>query len=95
MTREDVVQILKDIMTNPGYYGRMVKMDTILKYCVEHGKSPQMSIKFVQFIGMNELLLNEVFLDTLEMLKKEHAIYELWSKVNPLLQDSRRLLSIY
>lgn len=95
MTREAVVQMLRDIMTNPGYYGRMVKMDTILNYCVEHGKSPQMSIKFVQFIGMNELLLNEVFLDTLEMLTKEHAIYELWSKVNPLLQDSRRLLSIY
>lgn len=46
MTRESVVQMLRDIMTNPGYYGRMVKMDTILNYCVEHGKSPQMSIKF-------------------------------------------------
>lgn len=95
MDRQSVVQLLKDIMTNPGYYSRMTKMDTILKYCVEHGKSSQMSIKFVQFIGMNELLLNEVFLDTLEMLKKEHAICELWSKANPLLQDSRRLLSIY
>lgn len=33
MTREAVVQMLRDIMTNPGYYGRMVKMDTILN-CV-------------------------------------------------------------
>lgn len=24
MTRESVVQMLRDIMTNPGYYGRMV-----------------------------------------------------------------------
>ena len=43
-----------------------------------------MSIKFVQFIGMNEPLLHEVFLDTLDMLKKEHAIFELWSAINPL-----------
>ena len=94
MTREAVVQMLRDIMTNPGYYGRMVKMDTI-NYCVEHGKSPQMS-KFVQFLGMNEPLLHEVFLDTLDMLKKEHAIFELWSAMNPLLpQGGRRLLSIY
>lgn len=55
-----------------------------------------MSIKFVQFIGMNEPLLHEVFLDTLDMLKKEHAIFELWSAINPLLpQGGRRLLSIY
>lgn len=83
MTREAVVQMLRAIMTNPGYYGRMVK-------------SPQMSIKFVQFIGMNEPLLHEVFLDTLDMLKKEHAIFELWSAINPLLpQGGRRLVSIY
>ena len=51
---------------------------------------------FVQFIGMNEPLLHEVFLDTLDMLKKEHAIFELWSAINPLLpQGGRRLLSIY
>lgn len=75
--------MLRDIMTNPGYYGRMVKMDTILNY-------------FVQFIGMNEPLLHEVFLDTLDMLKKEHAIFELWSAINPLLpQGGRRLLLIY
>lgn len=77
-------------MTNPGYYGRMVKMDTIPNYCVEHGKSPQMSIKSVQFLGMNEPLLHEVFLDTPDMLKKEHAIFELWSAINPLLPQGGR-----
>ena len=77
MTGEAVVQMSRDIMTNPGYYGRMVRMDTVLNYCVEHGKSPQMSVKFDQFIGMNEPLLHEVFLDTLDMLKKGHAILEL------------------
>lgn len=30
MTREAVVQMLRDIMTNPGYYGRMVKMKSIV-----------------------------------------------------------------
>lgn len=31
-----------------------------------------------------------------DMLKKEHAIFKLWSAINPLLpQGGRRLLSIY
>ena len=88
MDREQVVKLLRDIQNSPGFYNDIAKKDVILNYCVEHGKSPQLSIQFVQIISINRVLLNEIFLDTLEMLKKEHAIYELWSKVNPLLQDS-------
>lgn len=47
MDREQVVKLLRDIQNSPGFYNDITKKDVILNYCVEHGKSPQLSIQFV------------------------------------------------
>ena len=78
MDREQVVKLLRDI----------------LNYCVEHGKSPQLSIQFVQIISINRVLLNEIFLDTLEMLKKEHTINILYASQNSINRGNNPIFII-
>ena len=92
MTREELVKLLKDLKDNPGYYNRDAKVDLLLRYCVEHGKLPKVSIQFVHLIASYDYLLNEYFLEALTMWKKEYNIVELWSIPN---LNRRTLLSIY
>jgi hypothetical protein len=95
MDREQVVKLLRDIQNSPGFYNDIAKKDVILNYCVEHGKSPQLSIQFVQIISINRVLLNEIFLDTLEMLKKEHTINILYASQNSINRGNNPILLIY
>lgn len=95
MDREQVVKLLRDIQNSPGFYNDITKKDVILNYCVEHGKSPQLSIQFVQIISINRVLLNEIFLDTLEMLKKEHTINTLYASQNSINKGNNPILLIY
>lgn len=95
MDREQVVKLLRDIQNSPGFYSDIAKKDVILNYCVEHGKSPQLSIQFVQIISINRVLLNEIFLDTLEMLKKEHTINILYASQNSINRGNNPILLIY
>lgn len=95
MYREQVVKLLRDIQNSPGFYNDIAKKDVILNYCVEHGKSPQLSIQFVQIISINRVLLNEIFLDTLEMLKKEHTINILYASQNSINRGNNPILLIY
>lgn len=95
MDREQVVKLLRDIQNSPGFYSDIAKIDVILNYCVEHGKSPQLSIQFVQIISINRVLLNEIFLDTLEMLKKEHTINILYASQNSINRGNNPILLIY
>lgn len=95
MDREQVVKLLRDIQNSPGFYNDIAKKDVILNYCVEHGKSPQLSIQFVQIISINRVLLNEIFLDTLEMLKKEHTINILYTSQNSINRGNNPILLIY
>lgn len=95
MDREQVVKLLRDIQNSPGFYNDIIKKDVILNYCVEHGKSPQLSIQFVQIISINRVLLNEIFLDTLEMLKKEHTINILYASQNSINRGNNPILLIY
>lgn len=95
MNREQVVKLLRDIQNSPGFYNDIIKKDVILNYCVEHGKSPQLSIQFVQIISINRVLLNEIFLDTLEMLKKEHTINILYASQNSINRGNNPILLIY
>lgn len=95
MDREQVVKLLRDIQNSPGFYNDIIKKDVILNYCVEHGESPQLSIQFVQIISINRVLLNEIFLDTLEMLKKEHTINILYASQNSINRGNNPILLIY
>lgn len=95
MDREQVVKLLRDIQNSPGFYSDIKKEDVILNYCVEHSKSPQLSIQFVQIISMNRVLLNEIFLDILEMLKKEHAINILYASQDSINRGNNPILLIY
>lgn len=95
MDREQVVKLLRDMQNSPGFYNDIAKKDVILNYCVEHGKSPQLSIQFVQIISINRVLLNEIFLDTLEMLKKEHTINILYASQNSINRGNNPILLIY
>ena len=95
MDREQVVMLLRDLQNSPGVYNDITKKDVILNYCVEHGKSPQLSIQFVQIISINRVLLNEIFLDTLEMLKKEHTINILYASQNSINRGNNQILLIY
>jgi hypothetical protein len=95
MDREQIVKLLRDIQNSPGFYNDIAKKDVILNYCVEHGKSPQLSIQFVQIISINRVLLNEIFLDTLEMLKKEHTINILYASQNSINRGNNPILLIY
>lgn len=95
MNREQVVKLLRDIQNSPGFYSDITKKDVILNYCVEHDKSPQLSIQFVQIISINRVLLNEIFLDTLEMLKKEHTINILYASQNSINRGNNPILLIY
>lgn len=95
MDREQVVKLLRDIQNSPGFYNDTIKKDVILNYCVEHGKSPQLSIQFVQIISINRVLLSEIFLDTLEMLKKEHTINTLYASQNSINRGNNPILLIY
>lgn len=95
MDREQVVKLLRGIQNSPGFYNDITKKDVILNYCVEHGKSPQLSIQFVQIISINRVLLNEIFLDTLEMLKKEHTINMLYASQNSINRGNNPILLIY
>lgn len=95
MDREQVVKLLRDIQNSPGFYNDIIKKDVILNYCVEHSKSPQLSIQFVQIISINRVLLNEIFLDTLEMLKKEHTINILYASQNSINRGNNSILLIY
>lgn len=95
MDREQVVKLLRDIQNSPGFYNDIAKKDVILNYCVEHGKSPQLSIQFVQIISINRVLLNEIFLDTLEMLKKEHTINMLYASQSSINRGNNPILLIY
>ena len=95
MDREQVVKLLRDIQNSPGFYNDIIKKDVILNYCVEHGKSPQLSIQFVQISSINRVLLNEIFLDTLEMLKKEYAINTLYASQNSINRGNNPILLIY
>lgn len=95
MDREQVVKLLRDIQNSSGFYNDITKKDVILNYCVEHGKSPQLSIQFVQIISINRVLLNEIFLDTLEMLKKEHTINILYASQNSINRGNNPILLIY
>lgn len=95
MDREQVVKLLRDIQNSPGFYNDITKKDVILNYCVEHSKSPQLSIQFVQIISINRVLLNEIFLDTLEMLKKEHTINILYASQNSINRENNPILLIY
>ena len=95
MDREQVVKLLRDIQNSLGFYNDITKKDVILNYCVEHGKSPQLSIQFVQIISINRVLLNEIFLDTLEMLKKGHTINILYASQNSINRGNNPILLIY
>ena len=95
MDREQVVKLLRDIQNSPGFYNDITKKDVILNYCVEHDTSPQLSIQFVQIISINRVLLNEIFLDTLEMLKKEHTINILYASQNSINRGNNPILLIY
>ena len=95
MDREQVVRLLRDMQDSPGFYNDIAKKDVILDYCVGHGKPPQLSVQFVQIIGIDRVLLNEIFLDTLEMLKKEHAINTLYASQNSINRGNDPILSIY
>ena len=95
MDREQVVKLLRDIQNSPGFYNDIAKKDVIFNYCVEHGKSPQLSIQFVQIISINRVLLNEIFLSTLEMLKKEYAINTLYASQNSINRGNNSILLIY
>lgn len=95
MDREQVVKLLRDIQNSSGFYNDITKKDVIPNYCVEHGKSPQLSIQFVQIISINRVLLNEIFLDTLEMLKKEHTINTLYASQNSINRRNNPILLIY
>lgn len=95
MDREQVVKLLRDIQNSPDFYNDIAKKDVILNYCVGHGKSPQLSIQFVQIISINRVLLDEIFLDTLEMLKKEHTINTLYASQNSINRGSNPILLIY
>lgn len=95
MDRQELVNLLNDLISNPGYYGDSTKADMILNYCIEKGKPPQLSIKFVQLLCMNSMLLHSRFMDMLEVLKKDHNICTVQSKVNPALLDGRALLFNY
>ena len=92
MTREEVVKLVIDVQFNPGFINPAVKADVILNYCVNNGKSPSLSIQFIQIISMNNLALHACFLDAVEALIKEHNINILYSKAN---YDSSRVLLIY
>lgn len=87
MDREQVVKLLRDIQNSPGFYNDIAKKDVILNYCVEHDKSPQLSIQFVQIVSINRVLLNEIFLDTLEMLKKSMLLIRYMHHRIPLIEE--------
>lgn len=86
MDREQVVKLLRDIQNSPGFYNDITKKDVILNYCVEHGKSPQLSIQFVQIISINRVLLNEM---------KEHTINTLYASQNSINRGNNPILLIY
>ena len=92
MTREEVVKLVTDVQLDPGFTRPEVKADVILNYCVSNGKSPSLSIQFIQIISMNSLALHSCFLDAVDSLIKEHNINILYSKAN---YDSSRVLLIY
>ena len=95
MDREQVVRLLRDIQNSPGFYNDIAKKDVILDYCVGHGKSPQLSVQFVRIISIDRVLLDEIFLDTLEMLKKEHAVNTLYASQDSINGGDNPILSIY
>lgn len=95
MDREQVVKSLRDIQNSPGFHNDITRKDVILDCCVGHGESPQLSIQFVQIISINRVLLNEIFPDTLEMLKKEHTIDTLYASQNSINRGNNPILLIY
>ena len=95
MDRGQAVKLLRDMQNSPGFYNDIAKKDVILDCCVGHGESPQLSIQFVQIISINRVLLNEIFPDTLEMLKKGHTINTSYASQNSINRGNNPILLIY
>lgn len=97
MDRARVVSMLNDLLHNPGFIGVSTKADFLITYCVEHGKDPTISVKFVNMLMMNSFTLNSFFMEALGILQKEHSIVTLYSKEDYRLppNNNRTILSIY
>lgn len=92
MTRDEVVKLVVDCFRGEiGFINPSIKKDIIVNYCVKHGKNPQMSVKFVQLLSMSGPLLNQCFLDALEVLSKEHNVNILYD----LRKAPNRVLSVF
>ncbi|QIN96274.1 hypothetical protein DAC15_95 [Bacteroides phage DAC15] len=92
MTRDEVVKLVVDCFRGEiGFINPSIKKDIIVNYCVKRGKNPQMSVKFVQLLSMSGPLLNQCFLDALEVLSKEHNVNILYD----LRKAPNRVLSVF
>lgn len=92
MTRDEVVKLVVDCFRGEiGFINLSIKKDIIVNYCVKRGKNPQMSVKFVQLLSMSGPLLNQCFLDALEVLSKEHNVNILYD----LRKAPNRVLSVF
>lgn len=92
MDRDDIVRICRDVEFGTPSLEDVTKL--LMTYCIEKGKDPQISMKFVDLI-INTSFSGHCVKEALNHYQSKYGVVRLYSAPNLNGVNTRKLLSIF
>ena len=93
MDRDDIVRICRDVEFDTPSLEDVTKL--LMTYCIEKGKDPQISKKFVDLIIITSFFSRHCVKEALKYYQSKYGVVRLYSAPNLNGVNTRRLLSIF
>ena len=92
MDRQTIVRVSNQLIGNSNI--SKSEIDILIEYCLEHGKSLDMTIKFIKIMSITPNGLYNCLLDALHYYQKKFEITEI-SKLNLNLPGGKEVIKYF
>lgn len=92
MDRQTIVRVSNQLIGNSNI--SQSEIDILIEYCLEHGKSLDMTIKFIKIMSVIPNGLYNCLLDALHYYQKKFEITEI-SKINLNLPSGKEVIKYF